>query len=350
MSSRPRIALIGLGMAVTPHARSLVDLAPRVEVAAAYSPTAARRDAFAAQFPFPVTGDLDAIVGDRSITGAIVLTPPAAHRAVVERLAGAGKHVLLEKPLAATPGDAEAVVAACRRAGVVLALVFQHRYRPAAQALAARMRSGALGPLASASASIRWWRPQSYYDEPGRGTLARDGGGVLITQAIHTLDLFLSLTPAVEEVVAFAATSAAHRMETEDTVAGALRFAGGALGAVDATTAAFPGFAERIELACSDATAVLASGRLELFHRDGRRETVGDGEATGGGSDPMAFAHDAHRALIGAFLDAVDGGPAPANDGDAALRVHDLIDALLASSRQRQAVALRPRSSGSGRI
>jgi predicted dehydrogenase len=87
-----------------------------------------------------------------------------------------------------------------------------------------------------------------------------------------------------------------------------------------------------------------------LFHRDGRRETVGDGEATGGGADPMAFTHDAHRALINAFVDALYGGPAPANDGDAALRVHDLIDALLASSRQRRAVAVRQRQIGSGRI
>jgi len=350
MTSRPRIALVGLGMAVAPHARSLVDLAQRVDVAAAFSPTAARRDAFARQFPFPVTGDLDAIIDDRTITAAIVLTPPAAHRPVVERLAAAGKHVLLEKPLAATPGDAEAVVAACRRAGVVLAVVFQHRYRPAAQALAAQLRAGALGVLASASASIRWWRPQAYYDEPGRGTLARDGGGVLMTQAIHTLDLFLSLTPPVEEVIALAATSAAHRMETEDTVAGALRFAGGALGAVDATTAAFPGFAERIELAGTEATAVLAAGKLELFHRDGRCETVGDGEATGGSADPMAFTHDAHRALIDAFLDAVGGGPMPANDGDAALRVHDLIEALLDSSGQRKSVAVRRRQIGYGRI
>ena len=171
-----------------------------------------------------------------------------------------------------------------------------------------------------------------------------------MTQAIHTLDLFLSLTPPVEEVVALAATSAAHRMETEDTVAGALRFAGGALGAVDATTAAFPGFAERIELAGTEATAVLAAGKLELFHRDGRRETVGDGEATGGSADPMAFAHDAHRALIDAFLDAVAGGPTPANDGDAALRVHDLIEALLESSGQRKSVAVRRRQIGSGRI
>ncbi len=349
-TSRPRIALIGLGMASGPHARSLVDLQHRIEVAAAFSPTEARRAAFAQRFPFPVTGDLDAILDDRTISAAIVLAPPAAHRPLVERLAAAGKHVLLEKPLAATLADAEAVVAACRRAGVMLAVVFQHRYRPAALALAERVGTGALGALANASASVRWWRPQSYYDEPGRGTLVRDGGGVLMTQAIHTLDLFLSLTPALEEVVAFAATSAAHRMETEDTVAGALRFAGGALGAVDATTAAFPGFAERIELAGTDATAVLASGRLELFHRDGRRETVGDGEATGGGADPMAFTHDAHRALISAFVDALYGGPAPANDGDAALRVHDLIDALLASSRQRQAVAVRQRQIGSGRI
>ena len=88
---------------------------------------------------------------------------------------------------------------------------------------------------------VPWWRPQTYYDEPGRGTLARDGGGVLITQAIHTLDLFLSLTPRVAEVAAFAATTPLHRMETEDIACAALRFANGALGTLDATTASYPG-------------------------------------------------------------------------------------------------------------
>jgi predicted dehydrogenase len=342
MDRKHRIAVIGLGMAVAPHARSLIDLAARAEVACAYSPTAGRREAFARQFPFPVTDDFDAILRDPAVDAALVLTPPNAHLPVVRALAQAGKHVLLEKPLDVTPATAREVVAVCAQAGVTLAVVFQHRFRPAARALAAHVAAGDLGTLANAAVGVRWWRPQAYYDEPGRGTLARDGGGVLMTQAIHTLDLFLSLTPPVREVVAFAGTSPLHRMETEDTVAAALRFDGGALGSLDATTAAYPGGAERIDLVGTKATATLVGGRLDLAFQDGRREVVGEAAATGGGADPMAFAHDAHRAVLIEFLDAIDEGRAPVNSGKAALAVHRFIEALLESSRRRVPVTLAP--------
>ena len=342
-SSRHRVAVIGLGMAVTPHAQSLRDLADRVEVAGAYSPTARRRAEFAARFDFPLAADLDALIGDPSIDAALVLTPPRTHLPLVERLAAAGKHVLLEKPLEADTARAEAVVAACERAGVTLAVVLQHRFRPAARALAASVSEQALGDVAVASVHVPWWRPQTYYDQPGRGTLARDGGGVLLTQAIHTLDLFLSLTPPVTEVAAFVATTALHRMETEDLACAALRFDNGALGTLNATTASYPGFAERIEIAGTLGSAMLTAGKADFHWHDGRQESIGEEATLGGGADPMAFTNDAHRAVLAEFLDALDARRAPENDGRAALRVHDLIDALLQSSRVRAPVAVRRR-------
>jgi UDP-N-acetyl-2-amino-2-deoxyglucuronate dehydrogenase len=177
--NRHRIALIGLGMAVTPHAKSLLDLEERVEVAWAMSPTAARRAAFSARFPFPATGSLGSILEDRSITAVAVLTPPNTHLEIAAELARAGKHILLEKPLDISTARAERLVAACADAGVTLGVVLQHRFKPAAERLAAILRAGALGQIVNCSTSIRLWRPQSYYDEPGRGTKARDGGGVL---------------------------------------------------------------------------------------------------------------------------------------------------------------------------
>ena len=341
---RHRVALVGLGMAVTPHAQSLRDLAQRVEVVGAYSPTPARRDAFAKRFGFPVTGDLDSLADDRSIDAALILTPPRTHLALVERFAAAGKHVLLEKPLEADTARADAVVAACDRAGVTLGVVLQHRFRPAARVLAERLRERALGDVAAASVHVPWWRPQTYYDEPGRGTLARDGGGVLITQAIHTLDLFLSLTPRLTEVAAFAATTPLHRMETEDVACAALRFVNGALGSLSATTASYPGFAERIEIVGTLGTALLTAGKVELHWHDGRRETAGEEATLGGGADPMAFANDAHRAVLAEFLDALDAHRPPVNNGRVALLVHDLIDAVLASSRMRAFAPVRQRS------
>jgi UDP-N-acetyl-2-amino-2-deoxyglucuronate dehydrogenase len=338
--TRRRVAIIGLGMAVAPHARSLLDLADRVEIAAAFSRSPARTAAFAKAFAVPTTNDLDAIVADRSITAALILTPPWTHLDLVRRLAGAGKHILLEKPVEATTARATELVDIYRRAGVTLAMVLQHRFRPASLALADLCAAGGLGHLVAASVAVRWWRPQSYYDEPGRGTLARDGGGVLLTQAIHTLDLFLSLVGPVSEVAAFAGTTTLHRMQTEDIVGAGLRFANGAIGTLDATTASYPGFPERIEIVGAKATAVLTGGALELFYQDGRREEIGGAEATGGGADPMAFSHEAHRAAIADFLDAIDNGRPPRISGAAALAVHRLIDALLRSAREGRAVAV----------
>ena len=168
--ARHRVAIIGLGMAVTPHAKSLVDLKDRVEVAAAFSPTEGRRRAFAERFPFPLADNLDAILDDPTIDAVLILTPPNTHLDLVRRAAAAGKHVLLEKPLEISTARGEELVRVCRDADRKLGIVLQHRFRPAAIRLRALIDAGDLGALISASAGIRLWRPQSYFDEPGRGT------------------------------------------------------------------------------------------------------------------------------------------------------------------------------------
>jgi predicted dehydrogenase len=330
--ARQRVALIGLGMAVTPHAKSLLDLEDRVEVACAMSPSAARRQSFADRFPLPTIDTLERILDDRSISVAAVLTPPNTHLDIATRLAKAGKHVLLEKPVEISTARAEQLVGACREAKVTLGVVLQHRFKPAAERLAATLKAGDLGTLVNCSASIRLWRPQGYYDEPGRGTRARDGGGVLITQGIHTLDLMLSLAGPIVEVSGYAATTPVHRMETEDTVCAAVRFASGAIGVIDATTAASPGGPERIELIGTRGAAALAGTALDVHYHDGRHECVEpDASAGGTGADPMAFPHDYHLGVWRDFLDAVEAGRPPRISGAEALNVHRLIDALLAA-------------------
>jgi UDP-N-acetyl-2-amino-2-deoxyglucuronate dehydrogenase len=331
--SRRRVALIGLGMAVTPHAKSLIDLAQQAEVSHAVSPSLQRRQAFAARFAFAVSDRLEPVLEDDSVDIAAVLTPPNTHLEIVSRLAGAGKHILLEKPLEVSTARAEALVAACREAGVSLGVVLQHRFKPAAERLTAILKAGALGQIVNCSTSIRLWRPQTYYDEPGRGTLARDGGGVLLTQGIHTLDLMLSLMGPVLEVCGFAGTSPVHRMEAEDLVSAAVRFANGAIGVIDATTAAYPGGPERIELIGTLGTAALAGTGLSVSYHDGRSEQLAADASQGGtGADPMAFPHDYHLAVWRDFLEALEQRRPPRVSGSEALKVQRLIDALLAAA------------------
>src|SRR5215212_2972690 len=205
-----RIAVIGLGMAVLPHARSLVELQAegRVVVVGAWSRSAERRAAFAQRFPLPVTADLDALLAQQQPDMALVVTPPDSREELVRRLATAGVHILMEKPVERTTDAAERIVGLCEAAGVTLGIVLQHRFRDAAERLRQLLALGALGQLAVVELAALWWRPQGYYDEPGRGTLARDGGGVLLTQAIHSLDLFRSLVGVTDVIAADVRTTA----------------------------------------------------------------------------------------------------------------------------------------------
>jgi len=325
--------IIGLGMAVQPHARSFRDLADRVAVRGVFSPSVERREAFARQYGYPPVDSVDAILADRDVQCVSVLTPPNTHLALVRQCAAAGKHVLLEKPLEIDVARARELVATCEQAGVILGVCLQHRYRPSAVRLAALLREGSLGTIANASAVMRLWRPQSYYDAPGRGTRARDGGGVLLTQGIHTLDLLLAIAGAPAEVAAFATTTPVHRMETEDCVAAAVRYVSGAIGSVDATTAAYPGAPERIELVCRDASVSLVGTGLEVKWQDGREEQiVPQAGLAGAGANPMDFPHDWHRSLLTDFCDAVESGRALPVGGSEALRVQCFIEAMLESS------------------
>jgi predicted dehydrogenase len=338
-----RVALIGLGMAVTPHAKSLVDLNADV---VAMSPSEGRRRAFAARFPFPTTGDIEALVSDRSIAAVGILTPPNTHLELVEKFAAAGKHILLEKPLDITTARSEAVVTAGETREITIGVVLQHRFKPAAEKLAALLQSGRLGTMVSCSTRIPWWRPQSYYDEPGRGTLARDGGGILITQGIHTLDLMLSLAEPVagriEEVCGFTATTAVHRMETEDYAASAVRFANGALGVIEATTANYPGDIERIDFIGTKGAATLSGyGFSARFHDGSEDGFTPPPMPGGGGADPMAFPHDLHMAVWADFLDAVAEKRAPRITAREALKVHRLIDAMLEAGKSGAKVRVR---------
>lgn len=329
------IGIIGAGMASKPHALALQALKETVAVRGVYRRNAAQRRAFCAEYDFPEAESLESLLQNPSVDGLLVLTPPNAREPIVAAAAAAGRHVLMEKPVERTTAAAERVVAACDAAGVRLGVIFQHRFRAGSRLLTRLLQEGALGALQAVHLTVPWWRPQSYYDQPGRGTLAQDGGGVLLTQAIHSLDLMLSLCGPVENVAAIAATSGLHRMETEDFVGAGLRFANGAAGALMATTAFYPGGAETLVLACERATARLAAGTLTLDWLDGRQEVHGEqANAFGGGADPMAFPFDWHQAQIAEFVDAVRAGREPLSNGKTALRVHRLIDALLASSRE----------------
>ena len=237
----------------------------------------------------------------------------------------------MEKPVERTLAAARGLVDTCKTAGVPLGIVLQHRARPAALAL--REKRAALGALRAVEILVPWWRGQEYYDAPGRGSYARDGGGVLLTQAIHTLDLALQFTGPVSDVTAMCATTELHRMEAEDFVSAGLRFANGAVGMLFASTASFPGRGEEIILHCDAGSARLHAGGYRIDWQDGRHEEVGAMAASGAGADPMAFSENWHKAVIEDFARVLREGGDPIASGQSALLVHALIEALERSGR-----------------
>lgn len=332
-------ALIGTGMVARTHMAALSAAGDRVRLAGVCARRRENAEAFAGEFDgVSVFDDVAAIADDPTIDFAIVVTPPNARLDIIRPLAEAGKHVLLEKPLARNADEARDVVAVCKSAGVKLGIVFQHRMREASIAAAELVASGKLGALGVAEINVPWWREQAYYDEPGRGTYARDGGGVLISQAIHTIDLALSLTGPIQSVQAMAATSRFHKMESEDFVTAGLRFESGAIGSLVASTASYPGNAETITLHFDKASLHLGSGVLTVSWRDGQTETFGASATTGGGADPMAFTHEWHQGIIEDFASALREDRDPVVPGEAALASHRLIDAITRSSRDGQTI------------
>ena len=330
------VALIGLGMVSKTYAEALLDLAPAIALKGVYARTPESCQAFlATHFPSAIAYDsVEAIANDPDIDFAILTTPPNARQEIVATLAAGAKPILMEKPIERTVEAAEALAAHPIPIGIML----QHRMRPAAIALAERIPT--LGPLRAVEASIPWWRDQAYYDEPGRGTYTRDGGGVLISQAIHTLDLMLSLTGPVKDVTALTGTTGFHKMESEDFVAAGLTFQNGALGHLFATTASFPGRSEALTLHFAEASAHLEGNLLTLTHKDGSHNTAGATAATGAGADPMAFTSDWHRDMIVDFALSLTENRAPKAPIQDALEVHRLIAALEKSGQtgQRQPV------------
>ena len=326
------VAVIGLGNALQPHARALVDLADRVRVVWAAASSQTRLKDVADRYGFPTTTDIARAIEDPAVDAVVVLTPANAHLPIAETAFAAGKHVLCEKPLEVSIERGEQLIAAGRRAGRRLGICLQHRFRPGSQRLHQVLRSGALGEVQAATMIVPWWRPQSYYDEPGRGVKARDGGGVLITQAIHSLDLFRWLLDIDTVEAALVRTTSLHRMETEDYASALVRLGNGAPGTIVATVAAYPGGPEWLHIIGSYGTARLDGGNLRLAFVDGREEVLTDSSGTGSGASVMAFSHEAHRAVLSDFLDAIEQGRDPAIPGEEALATQRVIDAIVARS------------------
>jgi predicted dehydrogenase len=303
---------------------------------------AARTAEFAERCEATGYTDYEAFLRHPGLSIVTICAPSGLHAELGIRAARAGKHVLVEKPIETTLERADALIAACEAAGVKLGVIFQSRFLPAAQLLKQTIAEGRLGRLMIGDAYIKWYRAPEYY-APGswHGTLQLDGGGALINQAIHTVDLLRWIMGPVETVFAMKSALRYPHIEAEDTLVAALRFQNGALGVIEAATSVLPGFKRRLEISGERGTVILDGDAIGCWSIEGEPENPGDQpQLTDGSANPAAISNEGHRRQIQEMIEAVLEDRAPMIDGKEGRKSLELVSAIYESAIRGQAVRI----------
>ncbi len=334
--------MVGTGVIAAVHAEAIAAL-PDAALVAVTDVAVGAAAAFAAAHGCEAEPDLDALLARPDVDVVSVCVPSGLHAEIGIRAAGAGKHLVVEKPIDVTLEAADRLIEAARAAGVALTVISQHRFDPGLIEAKRLLDEGALGRLVLGEASTKWYRTQAYYDSAvWRGTRAMDGGS-LMNQGIHYVDLLRWCMGPVREVTALCATQT-HQIEVEDTSLAALRFSSGALGTIVASTAVFPGFAQRLEITGTDGTITIEDGAIVRRSLAGGAHEPGGppGGAAAAGSNPAALGLASHAAQLADLLAAIEAGREPAVTGESGRAALEIICAVYESARTGRAVTLAP--------
>ena len=340
--------VVGCGLISDFHANALAEVRG-AKLVGCCDQAPERADRFAKAHGCTAHATLKEMLADPAIDAVTIATPSGAHMEPAVEAAKAGKHVVVEKPLEITLKRCDRIIDACEKAGVVLATVFPSRFHDGPARLKKAVDSGRFGTLTIGDAYVKWWRTQEYYDSGAwRGTWELDGGGALMNQAIHSVDLLTWMMGPVAEIRAQTATLAHKRIEVEDTAIATLRFENGALGTIEATTAAYPGYLKRIEIHGSAGSAVIEEEDIKAWDFAKKRKTdaaVHDAMKSqksggGGASDPAAIGHHGHTCLFQDFVKAINKNQKPAVDGHEGRRSVEIILGIYKAAETGKAVHL----------
>jgi predicted dehydrogenase len=332
------------------HARALADV-PGTHVAALVSRKVenARKLAADVGLDCVCTTGLSEALARPDVQVVIVTTPSGAHLEPAVAGAAAGKHVVVEKPLEISVERCDRIIQACDDNGVRLAVIFPSRFADANRTLKAAVEARRFGRLTLGETACKWWRSQAYYDEGGwKGTQVLDGGGALMNQAIHNVDLLQWMMGPVTHVCAFTAMLAHERIEVEDTAVACLRFASGALGVIQATTSVWPGLPKTIAIHGDRGTAVIE--QEDVLRWEFNPETEEDRAvrarfaqkvgASGGSSNPAAISHVYHARQLADFVHSLRSGEPPLVDGREGRKAVAIIEAIYRSAAAGKVVEL----------
>ena len=340
--------IIGCGMIAQFHARAIQDIAGiRLVGCCSRNPESAEK--FAAEWAITPYATLSEMLANDKLDVVCICSPSGAHAEPAIAAANAGKHVVVEKPLEINLKRCDKIIRACEENGVALSVIFPSRFHSSSQLVKQAIESGKFGRLTLGDAFVKWYRTQEYYDSgKWRGTWDLDGGGALMNQAIHNVDLLTWLMGPVSEVNAKTATLAHERIEVEDVATASLRFKNGALGTIVATTAAWPGWLKKIEIHGSQGSATIEEEDIKVWQfskmtaRD--RKIVSRysslTETGGGAADPAAIGHAAHTKQLRDVVKAIKTAGVPAIDGHEGRKSVEIIRAIYKSARTGKSVEL----------
>jgi UDP-N-acetyl-2-amino-2-deoxyglucuronate dehydrogenase len=335
-----RIGLIGTGAVAQKHAQAYENIGYRVAVCTNRDPEKGRR--FASRYGCLFVPSFEDVCAHPEVDFVDVSTLPDLRLPLIEACARARKHVLVEKPMAIDLATACGILRTAGDGGIQVGVVSQHRFDDAVQFVKRALEQGRLGRILEADAYVKWWRSAEYYARPGKGTWTTEGGGALMNQAIHQIDLLLWLAGGVSEVFGQWQIGAAHAIESEDVVNAVLRYRSGAMGVVQAATAFWPGYPERVEIHGTKGTAVLAGDKLARWdvHDDEGEPAPPDAAAASGASDPMAISLAPFERQFLDFGEAIRAGRKPLVAAEDGYRALELTIAIYDSCRTGQKVAI----------
>ncbi len=338
MTTEIGFGIAGCGMIGRVQAEAIGAIAG-ARLVAVFSRDEKRAAEFAAKFGTAGYADYDQFLEHPGLQIVNVCTPSGLHAEPGIKAAQAGKHVLVEKPIETSLEKADALIAACDQAKVKLGVIFQSRFLPAVQKIKRAIDEGRLGRLMIGDAYVKWYRAPEYYTDSWHGTMALDGGGALINQAIHTVDLLRWMMGPVETAFAMKGALRYPHIEAEDTLVASLRFQSGALGVIEAATSVKPGFKRRLEISGERGAVILDGDAISVWVIDGEDGAPDAGEQiTDGSANPAAISNEGHRRQIEDMMRAVIEDRQPMIDGREGRKSLELVTALYIAANEGRAV------------
>ncbi len=337
--------VVGAGLIADFHARAIRDI-PNAKFVACCDNVMPKAEALAGKYGARAYSNYEEMVKSDDIDIVTIATPSGLHMEPTVAAAKAGKHVICEKPVEITLERIDAMIAAHKKAKTRLGGIFPYRFNDLMVPLREAIQSGRFGTITYASVYVPWWRTDAYYKDSWHGTQKLDGGGALMNQSIHMVDMLCDLMPPIESVQAYTATLG-HTMETEDTAVAALRYKTGALGIIYGTTASFPGQFRRFEITGTKGTVINVEDSITVWQfadekpeDEQVRQSFMKIQGGGGVADPAAITHENHTRNFKAFLEALEKGKDFWISGPEARKAVEVILAIYRSAKEKRLVKL----------